>query len=67
MRIEWAREIVEVLQEEGVPVFFKQVGSVAFNGQYLGKGAAGRELDGRTYDDLPRGCLDHLARAQGRI
>jgi len=63
MRLEWAREIVEVCLEEGVPVFFKQVGDVDFDGQYVGRKRAGRTLDGRTYDALPRGCLDHLVRA----
>ena len=63
MDIEWAREIAEVCREEGVPVFFKQVGSVDFAGRYVGKKKAGRQLDGETFDDLARGCLDHLVAA----
>lgn len=60
----WARELVDACLEEDVPVFFKQWGSVAENGLYLGRERAGRLLDGRTYDALPRGCAEHLERAQ---
>lgn len=59
---EWAIEIVEVCLEEGVPVFFKQWGDVDPYGDYVGRKAAGRQLDGRTYDALPLGCADHLKR-----
>ena len=64
MRPEHARELVEVSLEEGVPVFFKQWGDIDEHGEYVGRKRAGRVLDGRTYDDLPRGCLDILVRGQ---
>ena len=60
----WARELVEACLEEDVPVFFKQWGSVDQHGAYLGRKRAGRLLDGRTHDDLPRGCAEHLGQAQ---
>ena len=64
MRPEWAREWRDVCGEEGVPFMFKQHGDVDEHGVYVGRSKAGRLLDGRTHDDLPRGCLDHLVRAQ---
>ena len=62
MKIEHAREIVEVCLEENVPVMFKQIGDVDFEGNYVGRKKAGRQLDSRTYDALPLGCADHLNR-----
>lgn len=46
MHIEWVREIREQCQLANVPFFFKQWGGVH-------KKKHGRELDGRTWDDLP--------------
>lgn len=43
---DWVRSIRDQCGEAGVPFFFKQWGGVR-------KAAAGRELDGRTHDDLP--------------
>lgn len=42
----WVRQIRDRCEQYGVPFFFKQWGGV-------NKKAAGRELDGRTWDDLP--------------
>lgn len=42
----WARSIRDQCQEANVPFFFKQWGGV-------NKKAAGRELDGRTWDEMP--------------
>lgn len=64
MHGEWAREIRDVCLEEGVPFCFKQWGSVDEEGAYVGKKKAGRSLDGRFHDDLPRGCAEHLERAR---
>jgi len=44
----WVTEIRDQCVEAGVPFFFKQWGG--FN-----KKKAGRELDGRTWDELPVG------------
>lgn len=46
MRPEWVRNLRDQCQEQRVRFFFKQWGGVQ-------KKRTGRELDGRTYDDLP--------------
>lgn len=46
MREEWVRSIQRQCQEAGVAFFFKQWGGT-------NKKAAGRLLDGRTYDEMP--------------
>jgi protein gp37 len=47
MRKEWVLSIKKQCREEGVPFFFKQWGGVR-------KAKNGRELNGRTYDQMPR-------------
>jgi len=47
MRKEWVLSIRDQCQRAQVPFFFKQWGGVR-------KSKAGRELDGQTYDELPR-------------
>jgi protein gp37 len=47
MEADWVREIRNRCVEGGVPFFFKQWGGVR-------KGRAGRLLDGRTWDQMPR-------------
>lgn len=46
MHKEWVVSIRDQCRQAGVPFFFKQWGGVR-------KGKAGRELDGRTYDERP--------------
>lgn len=46
MKPEWVIRIRQQCRREKVPFFFKQWGGVR-------KSAAGRELDGRTFDDMP--------------
>ncbi len=46
MRVEWVESILRKCREAGVPFFFKQWGGVR-------KDSAGRERNGRTYDELP--------------
>src|SRR5262249_54044684 len=46
MKMEWVLAIRDRCQRAGVPFFFKQWGGPR-------KGKAGRELDGRTYDERP--------------
>jgi len=48
MQAEWARGLRDQCVSAGVPFFFKQWGGV-------NKKAAGRELDGRTWDERPVG------------
>jgi len=47
MRREWVVSIRKQCRQNGVPFFFKQWGGVH-------KSKAGRSLDGRTYDEMPR-------------
>lgn len=47
IRKEWVLSIRDQCQRAGVPFFFKQWGGVR-------KSAAGRKLDGKTYDEFPR-------------
>jgi protein gp37 len=47
MKKEWVVSVRDQCKREGVPFFFKQWGGVR-------KKAAGRKLDGKTYDEFPR-------------
>ncbi|MDQ6760389.1 MAG: phage Gp37/Gp68 family protein [Acidobacteriota bacterium] len=47
MQIEWVREIFRACRKEKVPFFFKQWGGVQ-------KHRTGRDLGGRTYDEMPQ-------------
>jgi protein gp37 len=47
MREKWATEIRDRCRDRGIPFFFKQWGGV-------NKKRTGRELDGRTWDELPK-------------
>ncbi len=47
MREEWVVSILNQCRDAGVPFFFKQWGGVR-------KSVTGRELHGRTWDDMPR-------------
>ena len=47
MKIEWVREIFRACRSAKVPFFFKQWGGVR-------KHTTGRELNGRTYDEMPQ-------------
>jgi protein gp37 len=47
MKKEWVLSVRDVCRPAGVPFFFKQWGGVR-------KSAAGRVLDGKTYDEFPR-------------
>ena len=64
MHPDWARSLRDQCQKIGVPFFFKQWGEwapdewvdaeeVRHVGRKLGKRAAGRDLDGRTWDEYP--------------
>ncbi|MBC7965537.1 MAG: phage Gp37/Gp68 family protein [Fuerstia sp.] len=51
MDIEWVREIRDQCVSENVPFFFKQWGGT-------NKKKAGRILDGRTWDEMPKGAVN---------
>jgi protein gp37 len=50
MRIEWIRSIFRQCRKSNVPFFFKQWGGVR-------KDLTGRELGGRTYDEMPQASV----------
>ena len=54
MRLEWARAVRDQCALAGVPFFFKQWGAHDATGRRVGKKAAGRELEGRVWDEFPR-------------
>ncbi len=60
MKAEWVRSLRDQCHDAGVPYFFKQWGGVR-------KGAAGRELDGRTYDAMPARSQNPIASPQSRL
>lgn len=49
----WVDEIKAQCEAQGVAFFFKQWGAHDANGRRVGKKAAGRELHGREWDDMP--------------
>ena len=53
MRADWARDIRAQCEHAAVPFFFKQWGAHDEHGIRVGKGRAGRVLDGRTWDAMP--------------
>ena len=53
MRADWARDIRAQCKEAGAAFFFKQWGAHNEEGARVGKGRAGRLLDGRTWDAMP--------------
>ena len=55
MRLDWVKDIRNQCRKERVPFFFKQWGGVH-------KSKAGRLLDGRTWDEMPRiNCASNVA------
>lgn len=50
---DWARSLRDQCVAAGVPFFFKQWGAFSPDGRRVGKGRAGRDLDGRTWDEMP--------------
>ena len=57
MKKEWVLSVRDQCQHAGVPFFFKQWGGVR-------KSAAGRKLDGKTYDEFPRRSIHPAPSAQ---
>jgi len=53
MRSEWAENVRRHCETSGVPFFFKQWGKYGPDGVGRSKGANGRELRGRTFDEYP--------------
>lgn len=53
MKTEWAEAVRKQCQEQGVAFFFKQWGGWGADGKKRAKAANGRELNGRTWDEMP--------------
>ena len=53
MKPEWARDIRQQCKAADVAFFFKQWGAHNEAGERVGKGKAGRELDGRVWGAMP--------------
>ena len=53
MEIEWVLEILNQCKENDIPFFFKQWGGT-------NKKKSGRQLNGRTWDELPKNYLERL-------
>jgi len=53
MKMEWAESVRAQCQEQEVAFFFKQWGGWGADGKRRAKAANGRELNGRTWDEMP--------------
>jgi protein gp37 len=53
MRADWARDVRNQCERQGVSFFFKQWGAHNEDGARVGKSRAGRELDGQTWNAMP--------------
>jgi protein gp37 len=53
MEIDWVRKIRDQCVAQEVPFFFKQWGAFGADGVRRSKKANGRELDGRTWSEMP--------------
>jgi len=53
MKQEWADAVRQQCEEQRVAFFFKQWGGWGADGQRRAKSANGRELNGRTWDEMP--------------
>jgi protein gp37 len=63
MKTEWAEAVREQCHEQGVAFFFKQWGGWGADGKRRAKAANGRELNGRTWDEMPVTVLDRMVSA----
>ncbi len=57
MKQEWADSVRRQCAKQKVAFFFKQWGGWGADGQKRAKSANGRELNGRTWDEMPREAL----------
>ncbi|MBI4064316.1 MAG: phage Gp37/Gp68 family protein [Elusimicrobia bacterium] len=53
MRPDWAQQIRQQCHASKVAFFFKQWGAYNAYGEFVGKKAAGRELNGKFWDEMP--------------
>lgn len=60
MKMEWVESVREQCQEQEVAFFFKQWGGWGADGKRRAKGANGRELNGRTWDEMPAAAMSQI-------
>lgn len=60
MKAAWVRDILDKCHGAGVPFFFKQWGGVR-------KSEAGRQLNGRTYDEFPESVGGDVPESRSRL
>lgn len=58
MKAEWAAGVRDQCVARGIPFFFKQWGAWSAEGRRGSKSGNGRELEGRTWDELPGAMSD---------
>jgi protein gp37 len=61
MKTEWAESVRAQCQEQEVAFFFKQWGGWGADGKRRAKAANGRELNGRTWDEMPVTVVHRVA------
>lgn len=66
MKPEWAREIRDACEAQGIAFHFKQWGSHDAGGAFVGKKRSGRILDGRTWDEEAPWFDDFMRKARVR-
>jgi protein gp37 len=54
VKLEWVLNIREQCEKYNVPFFFKQWGAYDPSGKRVGKKVAGRMLEGRTWNEMPK-------------
>ena len=67
MRPDWVRSVRTACQKAKKPFFFKQWGAYGADGVKRSKHDNGRELDGRTYDEMPRRVVTKPASMAERL
>lgn len=65
MDAEWARSIRDQCLASATPFFFKQWGQIDATGRSSGKKAAGRVLDGRTWNEYPENIVSPTTTVRG--
>jgi protein gp37 len=66
MRPEWVARVRDLCIAEGVSFFFKQWGAWGADGNKSSKGANGRILEGRTWDEMPLERMSAERRKENR-
>ena len=57
----WALSVQQQCEDQNVAFFFKQWGGWGVDGKKRAKAANGRELNGRTWDEMPDGVANRIS------